>query len=103
MSNKLEMRRRWLVVVFLALALGMLAAGQTILRDRLGKVCFVIFWLACFVFTFLAIIIAALDAATLRRRARAEQREFLEKMLQEIARKKAPKPEGSIESKNDPP
>jgi membrane protein implicated in regulation of membrane protease activity len=84
-----DKRRRWLGATFLLAALGMLVAGETLLRSRLGGVAFVIYWLACFVFTGLALLFASLDAAIVRRRARAEQREFLEDTLKEIERERA--------------
>jgi membrane protein implicated in regulation of membrane protease activity len=101
-SRNNDIRRRF-GVIFLALALGMLIAGQTVLRDRLGGLGFVFFWLACFAFTFLAILVAALDAAAIRRRARAEQHRFLKDTLEEIARKKAAKSRGPEESPGDLP
>ena len=70
MSNNPEIRRRRLGAIFLSMALGILIAGETVLRDRLGKVGFVIFWLACFACTLLAMLMAVLDAAAIRRRAR---------------------------------
>jgi hypothetical protein len=91
MSSNSDKRRRWLGAVFLLIALGMLVAGETVLRDRLGKAVFVIYWLGCFVFTGLAALVAILDAAAVGRRARAEQREFLESTLKEIERQKAAK------------
>ena len=68
----------------------MLVAGETVLRERLDKLGFVIFWLICLGFTFLAMVVAAWDASVIRRRSREEQRAFLENTLKEIAgRKKA--------------
>jgi len=65
----------------------MLVAGQTLLRDHLSQLGFVVYWLVCFAFTFLAMIVAWIDALAIRRRSRVEQREFLEETLREIARK----------------
>ena len=94
MGKQTYLRRRWLGAAFLVAALVMLVAGETGLRDRLGGLGFLVFWGICFGFTCLAVAIAFLDAAATRRRARDEQRAFLEKTLQEIARKqKAKKPE----------
>ena len=91
MGSANDKRRRWCGAIFLLAALAMLVAGETVLRDRLGKIGFVVFWMACFVFTCLALLIALIDAAVVRRRAREEHRQFLEQTLQEIAREKEAK------------
>jgi len=83
-----ETRRRRLGMISLAVAVLMLIAGETMLRNRLGTVAFVIFWLICLVFTGLAILAAYLDVSALRRRTQEEQRALLEKTLGEIARTK---------------
>ncbi len=91
MGNRSDVRRRWLGAIYLALALGMLIVGQTVLRDRFGPVGFVIFWLVCLTFTCLAILVAFLDLSAVRRRTREEQRELVENTLKEIARQKEAK------------
>jgi hypothetical protein len=90
-SRNHDKRRRWLGAIFVLIALGMLVAGQTVLHNRLSEAGFVIYWLGCFAATILALLIAVLDAAVVSRRARAEQREFLESTLKEIARQKTAK------------
>ena len=82
---------RWLAALFLVAALIMLVTGQTLLRERLHRLGFVIFWLICFVFTFLAMCLALLDAAITRHRAREEQRAFFEQTFEDIARQKETK------------
>lgn len=79
-------RRRWMGVIFVAAALAMLIAGQTILKSRLEGAVFVLYWLACLVFTALAIVIALLDVRTLRDRTREEHRTLIEDTLKEIER-----------------
>ena len=69
----------------------MLLAGETMLRERLGAVAFLVFWLACFVFACLAMLVALLDVSAIRRRSREEQRTLFESTLQEIARQKEAK------------
>lgn len=91
MGSMSDKRRRWWGVIFLFAALAMLVAGETVLEDRLGKIGFIVFWIACFVFTCLALLIAFVDAAIVRRRARDEHRQFLEYTLKEIAREKEEK------------
>ena len=72
-------------MVFLLVALTMLVVGQTLLRDRFSKTAFALYWLCCFAFTFLAILVALLDAIAVRRNSRREHRAFLEETLREIA------------------
>lgn len=75
-------------MVFLILAVVMLILGETLLRNSLAKVPFLIYWAACFVFTGLAILFAFRDVAGVQRQAREQQRELLEKTIREIARQK---------------
>ena len=77
-------RRRWFGAVVLLTALAMLICGQTILRGRLGPLAFIAYWLLCFGLTGLAILVAFLDARTLQRRTRQEQRDLFEATLKEI-------------------
>jgi membrane protein implicated in regulation of membrane protease activity len=100
MAKTDDRRRRWLGAIFLLAALAMLIAGESVLRNRLEKLAFVAFWLVCFTFTGLAIMMAFLDALALRRRAREQQRELIENTVREIARQKEmksrqpPEPDG---------
>ena len=75
-------------MVFLIISLVMLVLGETVLRNSLSKVPFIVYWMVCFVFTGLAIIFAFLDVAGVQRQAREQQRELLEKTINEIARQK---------------
>ena len=77
-------RRRWLGVGFLLGALLMLVAGQTILREQLRDFGFVVYWLACFGLTGLAVAVALLDARENRRRLRDQRRELLQSTLKDI-------------------
>jgi hypothetical protein len=77
-------RRRWFGAIVLALALLMLILGQTVLQDRLGKVAFVIYWLLCFIFTGLAIVVAFRDVKAVQHEVRSEQRTLLESTLKDI-------------------
>lgn len=76
--------RRWLGLLFLALAFGLLIWGQTVLRDRLTGIPFLIYWGCCFVFTFAAIVVALLDLRATRRRARAEHDNLVKRTLEEM-------------------
>jgi len=75
--------------VFLALALGLLLiVGETLEARRLAGLTFLIYWLGCFLFTGLAILVAILDLAVTRRRARAEEQALVTSTLDKIAREK---------------
>ena len=76
--------RRWFGLLFLALAFGMLVWGQTVLRDKLQKMAFVVYWLICFLFVIAAIVTALLDMRATRRRAREEHEELVRKTLEDI-------------------
>jgi hypothetical protein len=84
-------RRRWFGALVIFGALAMLIAGQTVLKNRLEPLEYLIYWLGCFLLTGLAFILAFLDVRALRRRVRQEQRDLLEAALKNIeaeARKK---------------
>ena len=85
-------RRRSHGALVLLAALGMLIGGETVLKDRLRNLAFVFYWLVCFGFTGLAILIAFLDARVLQRRTRQEQRELFETTLKEIETEAKAKP-----------
>ena len=90
-------RRRWLGILVLITALGMLIAGETVLQGRLQNVTFVCYWLLCLVLTSAAIMIAFLDARALRRQTRDEARDLLQTTLKEIetdAKAKRSRPRG---------
>ena len=75
---------RWLGAVFPGSALLMLVLGRTVFASSLHNATFIFYWLACFAFTGLAALVAMVDFFVLRRRTRAQQREFLEDTLREI-------------------
>ena len=86
-SNSLIPRRKR-GLIFLIIAVVMLILGETVLRSSLQNVPFLIYWMVCFVFTGLAIVFSFLDVAGVQRKAREQQRELLEKTINEIARQK---------------
>lgn len=102
MADKRDVRRRVLGALFLAAAVVLLFAGQTILKEWLQArpVAFLIFWLVCFLFVGLALLTALLDLAMMRRRVRDEQRELFEETLEKIERTKAEQRGGSSETGN---
>ena len=77
-------RRRWFGAIVLVVALAMLICGETVLKEKLGNLTFVCYWLVCLGFTSLAIVIAFLDARALQHRTRQEQRDLFEATLKEI-------------------
>jgi hypothetical protein len=77
-------RRRWVGALALLAALGMLVGGQTVLQGRLEGGGFLLYWLVCFGFTFLAMLVALWDARALRYRSRQEERELLHNTLDQI-------------------
>ena len=79
-------RRRWVGGLALAGALAMLVGGETFLKGHLQPVAFLVYWLICFLFTGLAIVIAFLDARALQHRIRREQRDLFEATLRQIQR-----------------
>src|ERR1044072_959531 len=86
MPNSADALRRWCGLLFLVLAFGLLIWGQTVLRDSLQGVAFLIYWFFCFLFTFAAIITALLDVRATRKRVKKEQEELLEQTLRDIER-----------------
>jgi hypothetical protein len=85
-------RRRWFGVIALAAALVMLLCGETVLKEKLKNLTFVYYWMVCFGFTCLAILIALWDARALRRRTTREHRDLFEATLKEIEAKARTKP-----------
>ena len=77
-------RRRWVGAVALVAALGMLVLGQTVLDGRLHGGAYLLYWLVCFGFTFLAMLVALWDARALRHRSRKEERELFHNTLDQI-------------------
>jgi len=91
MGTQTDTRRRTLGVIFLGAALFMLVAGETALRNHFSAVGLLVYWCICLAFTFLAIVVAFLDAAATGRRAREQQRQLLEGVLHDIVREKESK------------
>jgi hypothetical protein len=84
MALSSKARRRWFGSLVLALALGMLLAGETVLKGRFPPVAFLFYWLICMVLTVLAIVIALADARASNEKIVREQRQLLESTLEEI-------------------
>ncbi len=89
-------RRRWFGGVIVLAALAMVIGGETVLKDRLGPLATLIYWLVCLILTSLAVCIAFLDARALRNRIRQEHRDLFDATLKKIqaeARAKTPPPD----------
>ena len=78
--------------MILALAMLMLIGGETVLKGRLAGLGFLSYWVACFVLTGMAMLVAIIDLRAVRRRTRDEQRVLLEDALKEIEAKSRAKP-----------
>ena len=77
-------RRRWFGGLVLLLALGLLIAGETILKARLRGLGFVLYWLCCLVLTGAAIVVAWADACAVQQKGRREAKELVENTLGDI-------------------
>jgi membrane protein implicated in regulation of membrane protease activity len=100
MAKNPDFRRRCVGAVFLIIALVMLIVGETALRDKLSAIGFLVYWLACFCFTILAILVAVADLAVTRRRTRKEARDLLQGTIEEIIESKKARGNESSESDN---
>ena len=77
-------RRRLFGAIVLAVALLMLILGETALKGKMSDFAFVVYWLACFVLTSLAIVTAFRDVKAVQNQVRSEQRTLLESTLKDI-------------------
>ena len=90
MGNSADALRRWLGAFCLAVAFALLIWGETVLKPFLKGFGFFLYWFACFIFTFSAIVIALLDVRAVRRRVQSEQRDLVERTLHDIEKKNDP-------------
>lgn len=88
MVNAADARRRWFGLFCLGMAFAMLAWGQTVLKPYLDGLWFLLYWFVCFLFTVSSIFIALLDVRATRRRTRDEQRELIQRTLEDVDDKK---------------
>jgi hypothetical protein len=84
MINSADAMRRWLGMLCLSLAAGMLIWGQTILQPWLDGILFIIFWSFCFLFTTAAIILGLVDLTSIRRRFEQERQNIIHRALEEM-------------------
>lgn len=91
MLTPADARRRWWGSFFLAGAASLLICGQTVLKPYLEDAGYLLYWLACIAFTWLAILTALLDFWMLRRRSRQERTELVKRTLEQIEADQAAK------------
>ncbi len=84
MGIRPNVRRRWIGGIALGLAIVMLVLGQTLLRNRLPAVWYLVYWAVCLVLTATAMIVALADARDLARGTVREQRDLLENTLKDV-------------------
>jgi purine-cytosine permease-like protein len=77
---------RWLATVCLAISVGMVVVGESLLKEHLRAEAFIYYWLVCIIFTFLTMAIALVDYWVVRRRLHREQKELFQEALQMFAR-----------------
>jgi hypothetical protein len=68
----------------LGVALAMLVAGETVLKERLSPAATLAYSLICLSLTALAMVVAILDLRALRHRSRQQQRDLFEQTLKTI-------------------
>jgi uncharacterized membrane protein len=97
-TNDFSARRRWFGALCLLAAITLLVVDEYVIRDRIGDLLKLAYWLVCLVFTMLAIVAAFLDIRALRRSTRDQQRALFENTLQKVSREDSGKPGDSGQS-----
>jgi hypothetical protein len=80
---------RLLGMLFLAIGLAQVVVGLTLLPDKLGWGATLLYWTACCLATFAAVLCALLDALRSLGQSRRERRNLLEQTLREIDEQRA--------------
>lgn len=81
-----DARRRWLGILFLGIAAGLLIWGQTVFEPYLRGLAFMAYYGICFLFTMLAIFTALLDLWILRTRTRLARRDLVKRAFDQLQR-----------------
>ncbi|MDB6122541.1 MAG: hypothetical protein JWQ71_1534 [Pedosphaera sp.] len=84
MAYSRDIRRRLAGMVFLTIAAGMLIVGQTVLKPHLQQANFIFYWMVCFLFTGLTLVVALLDLRSIRRRSQDEQKRLIKSTLLDV-------------------
>lgn len=82
--NSTDVKRRWLGVVCLGIAILMVVWGQLFLPLTAPPLLLIAFWLVCMIFTVVAILMAFADLRALRNRTRAERQALFLETMHEI-------------------
>jgi len=75
-----------------------LIASETLLKRVLSPVGLILIWLSCILLTCMAMLIALLDAVTVGRQTRKQQRDLLNSTLQEIEQRASAEPKRASSS-----
>jgi len=88
-----RIRRRRLGLILLGLAVVLLVLGESLLKSFLAAhvVVFVVYWLVCFVLTVAAAGTAIIDLARVGIETREEQRDLIQKTIEEVERERRDK------------
>jgi len=91
MMTNAKTRRRVFGALCLAVSIGMVIAGETVLKATLSSspTGFLGYWLGCLLFTALAVCAALLDARSLRAESRKAHQELFEDTFREVRHDKA--------------
>jgi hypothetical protein len=73
--------QRWLGLLWLAIAAGMLNWGHLILQPLLHGWVFVTYWVVCIAFALAAVVFAIVDVCAVRRNIRAAHRELARRFI----------------------
>jgi hypothetical protein len=75
---------RWLAATTLFSSVGMVVAGEFLLKERLHAETFIYYWLVCIGLTFLTMMLALADFWLVRRRLHRQQRALLAEALHAV-------------------
>lgn len=76
--------RRWSAIFSLIITICLLISGLTFLEPKLSGKTFIIFWLICFFFTVLSILLALVELRFINYQSRKEQKDLIEKTVDEL-------------------
>ncbi len=76
--------RRWSAVFSLIITIFLLISGLTFFKPKLFGKSFIIFWLICFFFTVLSILLALVELRFINYQSKREQKALIEKTIDEL-------------------
>jgi hypothetical protein len=86
MTKPTDTMQRWLGLLWLAIAGGMLNWGHLVLQPFLRGWIAVAYWITCILFALAAVVCAALDIRTVRRQVRIEHAKLARRFLREVGK-----------------